>query len=164
MNVSSKPFLAAALFLLGSSYISSCRNADKCRSSVTCANHGSCNEGICTCPAGYEGATCQDVTRQKLLGNRMQKSAGKQSFPVSVSPGNDVTDIIITNFNNVSCPAIHGQVTGSTTVAIPSQSLGSGRVQGTLNYVPGGQLGTILVHYIITTPGSVAVQTVEATW
>ena len=39
---------------------------DKC-SNVNCANGGVCNGGDCLCPVGYEGATCEALSREKFI-------------------------------------------------------------------------------------------------
>jgi hypothetical protein len=39
----------------------SCRKTDECAGMV-CKNGGICNNGICKCPAGYEGNTCETKT------------------------------------------------------------------------------------------------------
>ena len=55
-------FLAA--FLMLTATLGSCKkengdnSANKC-SNVTCKNGGVCNAGICTCPTGYYGDSCQ---------------------------------------------------------------------------------------------------------
>lgn len=43
-------------------------NSDAC-ADVVCSNGGSCVDGTCACPAGYEGAKCETESRTKLIGN-----------------------------------------------------------------------------------------------
>jgi hypothetical protein len=40
---------------------------DPC-SELLCNNGGSCSEGFCTCPAGFEGATCEIKTASRFVG------------------------------------------------------------------------------------------------
>ncbi len=35
---------------------------------VDCKNGGSCGHGLCTCPTGYEGATCETKSTERYLG------------------------------------------------------------------------------------------------
>lgn len=43
-------------------------NKNKCHN-VTCLNQGVCDGGICVCPVGFEGGTCQTLSRDKFISN-----------------------------------------------------------------------------------------------
>ena len=57
--------LTAGIF--STAVFTSC-NSDAC-ADVVCSNGGSCVDGTCACPAGYEGAKCETESRTKLIGN-----------------------------------------------------------------------------------------------
>src|ERR1700743_2707611 len=40
---------------------------DKCNN-VSCQNGGSCHEGVCTCPTGYEDPSCGTLTTTRYVG------------------------------------------------------------------------------------------------
>jgi hypothetical protein len=41
---------------------------DRCNN-VACLNGGSCDDGSCTCPTGFEGNRCQTPSRDKFIAN-----------------------------------------------------------------------------------------------
>lgn len=43
------------LFLIS---LNACKKTDKCEGKA-CANGGTCQEGVCVCPTGFEGANCE---------------------------------------------------------------------------------------------------------
>lgn len=54
--------IIAALVLLASAYTSCTKDkTDKCKT-VVCLNGGTCKDGSCSCPTGYNGSTCADVS------------------------------------------------------------------------------------------------------
>jgi len=60
-------------FLILSIFIISC--SDPCKD-VDCGANGSCDEGICVCAEGYEGASCETEIRGKFLGTYEGSLAG----------------------------------------------------------------------------------------
>lgn len=64
-----KPILLTSVFLLAitSTFVFTACEQDKCNG-VTCNNGGSCNEGICKCPTGFEDPTCSTLTRTRYIG------------------------------------------------------------------------------------------------
>lgn len=50
--------LALGLSVLAITFIWSSCKKDKCKD-VTCKNNGTCEEGICKCPAGFSGVNCE---------------------------------------------------------------------------------------------------------
>ncbi len=65
-----KSILLASILTVGAftaTIFTSC-NPDACKD-VVCANGGTCTDGNCACPAGYEGTTCNTRTITKYLGS-----------------------------------------------------------------------------------------------
>ena len=59
-----------ALFCMGITTLFSSCEQDKCKTrDVKCQNGGTCFEGSCNCPSGYEGDSCQTLTNSKFNGN-----------------------------------------------------------------------------------------------
>ena len=123
--------------------LSSCK--DECKD-VECANGGTCEEGICSCPAGYEGDLCETLANAKFVGSfKYNESCGGSTvtdFPCSFSASSSSpSGIVITGFAGFGCNGasfiVNGTVVGSD-ITIPQQSLCSGQVtiesgSGTLN-------------------------------
>jgi len=62
-----KSILFASLLTIGAfsvTLVTSC-NPDKC-ADIVCVNGGSCADGNCSCPSGYEGTLCETETRAKF--------------------------------------------------------------------------------------------------
>jgi hypothetical protein len=67
----SKRILTAIILLMGSAFsvwMTSCKNSNKCQN-VACINGGSCDNGRCVCPVGYEGPLCDTFSRNKFVHN-----------------------------------------------------------------------------------------------
>lgn len=60
--------VTASLFtaIISAAVLTSCEK-NSC-DGVTCLNGGSCGSGVCTCPAGYEGAQCEFKSIDRFLG------------------------------------------------------------------------------------------------
>jgi hypothetical protein len=154
MNNSFKTLLLA-LFASAATFVSmtfvSC-NRDKCKS-IVCANNGVCNDGACTCPSGYEGSNCETVARSKYVGNWTVNEKGsvtnEAQYSASISNGNNITDLQITNFFNYFRSPINAYVVNDT-IYIPNQQLegkvvfGYGYLYTTNTY---GQYGAINFTY-----------------
>lgn len=80
----------------------------KC-SNVVCQNGGSCIEGVCYCPAGYEGDKCEiaSVNRyvgtwgvtETINGSSKPTNVGRVSlYDMDIRKGNKALDILIDNF------------------------------------------------------------------
>ena len=61
-----KPILLTSVFLLGiaSTVMFTACEQDKCNG----VTGGSCNEGVCKCPTGFEGPTCASLTVTRYIG------------------------------------------------------------------------------------------------
>lgn len=136
-------------------YTSSSCNVDKCKT-VTCANHGVCNKGACTCPTGYVGVNCETENRKRFTGNWSVFEKGSTSlakqYQVSVSNDDSyVTYVKITNFNNFFHQPVIAWVEGDRLV-INTQRLegkivwGEGQIYSSVTY---GQYGAMSVKYVV---------------
>jgi len=72
---------------------------DKCKG-TKCINGGTCVDGICSCPAGYEGTDCGTLSRTKFLGtySGVVKTGGvanSMSITITISENADKTKINI---------------------------------------------------------------------
>jgi len=82
---------------------SSCGDNDAC-DTVVCLYDGFCEEGICACEPGFEGDSCETLTREKLTGNYTitstcdDGSAPTTTWAVAAS-ASALTDILINNFH-----------------------------------------------------------------
>ncbi len=128
-------------------------NRDLCKG-VVCANGGICNRGQCTCQAGYEGINCETISRSKFIGAWTVTEKGSTSpsaqYPVGIATSNNVTDVLITDFNNKPNSNVNGYVDGDT-LYIPNQlTLGKvvfGKGYIDINNTTYGQYGTIIMRY-----------------
>jgi len=76
---------------------------DPCET-VVCQNGGTCVEGTCECPDGYEGTNCETATVDKFVGTytavEVCNGITLPSETASISKSStDVTKIEIFNFN-----------------------------------------------------------------
>ena len=110
-------------FLLGSAMIAtmaltvnSCsKDEDPCED-VSCLNGGSCDDGNCNCPTGYEGSVCETVERAKFIGTYSAVSAclGTTAYTVSIAESSSGIDkVVISNMGNSAWTAI-GTVNGTS--------------------------------------------------
>ncbi len=159
-----KPILVStiiAIIAIFSIASTSC-NRDKCKT-IVCANGGVCNLGACICPAGYEGSNCETITRNKFLGTWEVFEKGSitnaAQYGVAVLPGAEITEVVITNFNNYFRSNIRGSVSGDT-LFIPNQQyegklvFGIGTIYSGTTY---GQYGGLTLEYEVIDTATSAV-------
>ncbi len=153
MKTSLKTILVIAFSALATVVYTSC-NRDQCKT-IVCANQGVCNSGVCTCPAGYEGSNCETVSRDKFIGNWSVFEKGSitqaSQYPISISKGVLITDVVITNFYNYFIVPVNASVIHDT-LFIPNQQY-QGKVLFGVSYVytstTYGQYGAINMEYEI---------------
>ncbi len=141
----------------------SCNRLSKCGTG-TCANGGVCDNETCTCPAGYQGSTCQTVSRNAFLGNWSASENGSETqgaqYPVSILESKQaVNDIIITNFLNHFTDPVNAYVINDS-LFIPYQKLDGYTIQGNgclltnrtivISYVETTLLSNLIVAGVIT--------------
>ncbi|MEI8280014.1 MAG: hypothetical protein WCG87_09640 [Bacteroidota bacterium] len=121
-------------------------NKDACKN-VTCNNGGTCSGGNCTCVSGYEGTTCDSLTRNKYLtGGTIaswktgigEDSCYSPGYMMTIAPGANNDEIIINNFAGygVSSVVTGVKVSGLTftktgTVTVGAVTLSS--ISGSIN-------------------------------
>jgi hypothetical protein len=78
-----KQYLVAAFVLIviaGTAVFQSCEK-NNCNN-LTCQNGGSCGNGLCTCPAGWDGPTCIIRTVDRFLGAYAGSTYCNEGAPV----------------------------------------------------------------------------------
>jgi len=144
-------------------YTTSC-SKDKC-SGVTCNNGGTCSNGTCTCVTGYEGATCDTLSRTKFIkiwnASDMLNSHLIAYTPSIVAGTSGVTSVAISNFSDFFTGVnTNGTVNGNTiTIARQNPSVNNYYVAGTGTYAA----GVISWTYTIDSAGT-ATQNYTGTW
>lgn len=116
-------FLTVGIF--SSAVFTSC-NQDKCKD-VVCQHGGTCTDGSCTCPSGYEGANCQTLSRDKFIGVYVGTevcTVGTDAYSITCSTNTDELKFNIQNLYNQSLTAIASASGNAFT--IPNQTVGAG--------------------------------------
>ncbi|MBA3829591.1 MAG: calcium-binding EGF-like domain-containing protein [Taibaiella sp.] len=67
-----------AFFAVASVVLSTSCQPDQC-STVNCMNGGSCANGFCNCPTGYEGTVCDQQSSTKFVGTYYGNTACDQT-------------------------------------------------------------------------------------
>lgn len=103
---------------------------DLCKN-VTCLNGGNCDaNGACVCPAGFEGTTCQTLSRDKFVGTYNCSDActtGSGSYVNTITASNDSVKVNLSNASGLSTAlgtttSVYGTCAGNK-ITIPSQSV-----------------------------------------
>ncbi len=121
-----------ALTIFSAVTYTSCNN-DPCKA-IVCAYGGTCIEGECNCPSGYEGTHCEIVTREKYKGVWTVFEDGTSTMPnnyeVRFSLGEGNTDLLISNFyNKFPGNDINARVKGDS-IFIPQQTFQNNTIEG----------------------------------
>lgn len=111
--------------------LSSCEE-DKCKT-IICGYSGTCTDGVCICPSGYEGPQCETVNRDRFMGIWQATEDGTVTnaaqYPVTVGKGQATNEIRITNFYNRLTSDVVGYVKGDT-MRVPLQTISVASSQG----------------------------------
>jgi hypothetical protein len=120
-------------YLLTALLLSSCATDDSC-GTVSCLNQGLCANGTCLCLDGFEGESCELVTRDRLVGTyngqEVCTDVAPYTYPLFIAEGTEgAASILIGNFAN-RVIGVRGTIEGSG-VRIPDQTIQvqSGNVQ-----------------------------------
>ncbi|MCS6789717.1 MAG: calcium-binding EGF-like domain-containing protein [Bacteroidia bacterium] len=100
---------------------------------VVCMNGGTCRNGRCRCPVGFEGSRCEIKLTDQWIGqyqgeDRCIISGIIPPYSVSIQASPSYADLIeIERFANLTCEGapvkVQAQVQSGTTAQIPRQSL-----------------------------------------
>lgn len=105
---------------------------DKCKA-IACAYNGVCKDGACICPAGYEGAQCEVITRDKYAGTWTVMENGTYTsnaqYDIAIKYGITMTDMNITNFYNHIQAPVAVKIQGDS-IFIPQQIVENYEIQG----------------------------------
>jgi hypothetical protein len=88
------------LFAVAAFSLTSCK--DECKD-VNCANGGTCDAGVCTCPTGYEGELCETESRAKIVAsysvNETCSQTGPAQYTVAITKSSsDIVKVLISPF------------------------------------------------------------------
>jgi hypothetical protein len=163
-----KSILLAGFLTVGTfatSVFTSC-NPDACKD-VVCQNAGTCTDGSCSCPAGYEGTNCEKESKAKFLKNWTSSDieAGTSTpIPYScvIASGAGLTNVVIGNtfsdgfFTN----SVTGTVNGNTiTITMQEPDSDGYKVSGTGTYAN----SSISWSYTLTDPTNATIN-YTGTW
>jgi len=153
-----KMYLMTAMlgFATLSMVFTSCKQ-DECKD-VVCENNGVCNEddGSCDCEFGYEGTSCESLSKTKFIKNwnasDLQDGSTTQIiYTCLIADGTNIDDVVIASTfrNNYFQNSINATVSGNI-ITIPNQQPDSDgyAVSGTGTY--NETTGNISWDYTIT--------------
>ncbi len=147
-------------------------NKDECKD-VVCSNGGTCVSGTCSCPAGYEGATCQTLSTAKFIKtwtapNDMNVASGVKlnAYTCIITQGSSLNTLIIGTgfYDNFFQHSINATVTG-TTINVPTQSPDGASNYSVIGSATYNSNGTLSWSYTITPPAGVgSAKNYTGTW
>ena len=108
---------AIAFFGITTSVLYTSCEKDACID-LKCKNGGSCADGFCRCPTGYEGSECQIKAATKFVG----RFIGNYTCPSSI-PLTDTVDIWITKDPNEVKFVGHSRITDTLTGTVTGTEL-----------------------------------------
>jgi len=125
-------------------------NPDACKD-VICSNGGTCTDGSCSCPSGYEGASCETLSSAKFLNASSANSSWltgvnadgcyAAGYTMTISQSGTPKNLLISNFAGYgSTSTITVAVTGTSFTQVGTTTAGavtisnvSGSIDTTLN-------------------------------
>jgi hypothetical protein len=158
-----------AVFALFSAALLTGCNDDPCKI-ISCANSGTCVDGTCKCPLGYEGIHCETIMRDKFIKdggiwnvNEDGTLSPITQYAASMEAGDKVNQVKIYNVQN-NIPFNKTPVIGTVkndTITIPLQTItsvdGTAKIEG-WGFIKGTnpldqhyyQHATVKFYYVIT--------------
>lgn len=119
----------------------SCSKKDKC-DSITCKNGGTCSDGVCKCPVGFEGVNCEISSAGKFAGlwaatdncNISDRTGSDLKYQITISQSN--TDPLKVDVRGIASTDYSFSATANGKVlTIEEQEAADGRTySGTITY------------------------------
>jgi len=111
-------------------------NKDECKD-VVCQNGGTCSEGNCTCPTGYEGTNCETLSRTKFIGTWTGSdicTINTYNVTLTISTSSNEINALVANPGGFGgSVTITGTVSATNKLTFTNQSVGGGRtLNGTM--------------------------------
>ena len=122
-------------------------NKDECKD-VVCNNGGTCISGACSCPTGFEGASCEIASRDKFLGPNGSPAVytgnetctiGTDSYSLTLTAHSDQMRLTMTNVYNQGFTGLC-TMTGPNTFSFNGTGSGNTTFSGTGTLTGGNQL------------------------
>jgi hypothetical protein len=120
---------------------------------IVCLNGGACTDGTCGCVAGFEGTTCQTLSRDKFIGifsGTESCTIGTDTYAITTTANSDKTKFNIQNLYNQSSVIALASANGNA-FTIPNQTVSAGITASGSGVITGN---TITVTYTIITVAS----------
>jgi hypothetical protein len=139
---------------VGTVLLNSCTQ-DPCKD-VVCQNGGTCVAGNCDCVTGYEGDSCQTLSRAKFIGTWAVDDDGTSSGPanynITVTAGTAVTAVNIDGLWQLFVNSITANIDGNA-ITIPLQEPDNDdyTIEGSGTITP-GTTSTVAMTYTVTDP------------
>lgn len=154
--------LLLGLFAVAAFSLTSCK--DECKD-VECANGGTCDAGICSCPVGYEGELCETESRAKIVASYAVSEnctvTGPASYTVTITKSSsDISKVIVSPFGGYS--GATGVCTLSGTSLTLDNVTGTGIVFSAFTGTVSANGSSISVTYTASASG--ASETCTGTW
>jgi hypothetical protein len=104
--------------------VQSCDN-NPCKQ-IECKNNGTCREGACACPSGYEGIYCENKASDKFIGYwdgiRRRNGSKDSNLTLIIAPGDNQKEIKLYGLYSLNFP-FKADVS-LTNLSIPFQFVG----------------------------------------
>ncbi len=103
---------------------------DACKD-VVCKNGGTCANGTCSCPTGYEGTNCETLSRDKFIGNWSGSdvcTSGTYNIALSIASSSNAINALVNNPGGFGGTIqITGNITDKNKLSFTNASVGNGR-------------------------------------
>ena len=131
-------------------------NKDECKD-VVCQNGGTCNNGVCSCLVGYEGANCETKSNAKFAGTwaAAETCSGATGNPYQVTITADPatpTKVLINNLGNYNC-TVGGTITFDGSVNGANITINDNKCGTQMNATGSYNNGIITINYTATYTG-----------